>query len=301
LESSPSIATLDGLDRGCDLHQADELLAREPADLVELVHAHVDRNPAARTAELGTRRVGIPLPAGDERDLTQLSGEDAPSQFHELRYESSPVADLQQHPRVLAGATRGRDLLRRGAARLLTQDRKLQCRTCCDELSMQRRRRGDQHCLDATGGDRTLDTRVRPYSRADRLGACERTGRRIDDRHNPHRWRPGERSQVRTAHAPRTNDRQVQPIIDRHLERSINVEDIRAVSAAVAPSRRLACGRQGACGERFRKERRRCECCCAEPDRSALSTLRVCRDRAAWMTSSSPISRWIEPSPSPDV
>ena len=101
---------LDRRDRGCDLQQADELLTREPTDLIELVHAHVDGDPAARAAELGTRRVGIPLPARDECDLTQLSREDAPPQLHELRHEPSPVADLQQYPRVLAGSTRGRDL-----------------------------------------------------------------------------------------------------------------------------------------------------------------------------------------------
>src|SRR5690606_14219267 len=72
-----------------------ELLAGEPADLVELVDAHVAQDPATRCPEPGRRRLAVPLPRLDELDLTELAGGDRRLQALQLGHESAPVADLQ--------------------------------------------------------------------------------------------------------------------------------------------------------------------------------------------------------------
>src|SRR6185437_5973729 len=58
-----------------------ELLAAQPAHLVELVDAHVPEDPAAAGAKLRARRLPVPLRAGVEVDLPELALLDALTQF----------------------------------------------------------------------------------------------------------------------------------------------------------------------------------------------------------------------------
>src|SRR5437879_3695399 len=63
----------DAAEKRCDLP---ELLPSEPSGLVELVHAHVDEDPAAVSAEISARRLPVPLKARHHVDLAQLSRHD---------------------------------------------------------------------------------------------------------------------------------------------------------------------------------------------------------------------------------
>ena len=102
---------------------ARKLLAAEPADLVELVHAHVDEDAAAAGVELRRRRFAIPLVAGEEIQRAQFAIGDALTQALQRRHEAAPIRDLQLH-RAARGDRRGlARLIRRDAARLLAQDR----------------------------------------------------------------------------------------------------------------------------------------------------------------------------------
>ncbi len=66
-----------------------ELLAQEPANLVELVHSHVDRDPAAVDPELSRGRLLVPLVAHHLVDLPEHAGGDflaqRPQRGHEAR------------------------------------------------------------------------------------------------------------------------------------------------------------------------------------------------------------------------
>ena len=53
--------------------QAGDVLAGQPAQLVELVHAHVDRDPAAVRPEVRRRRPLVPLVAGDQVDDPEVA------------------------------------------------------------------------------------------------------------------------------------------------------------------------------------------------------------------------------------
>ena len=54
--------------------QAGDVLAGQPAELIELVHAHVDEDAAAVGAERRRRRLQVPLVAGHQVDGAQLTG-----------------------------------------------------------------------------------------------------------------------------------------------------------------------------------------------------------------------------------
>ena len=54
-----------------------ELLAAEPADLVELVHAHVPKMPPLRARNAALRRLAVPLEAGEQVDLAELARVDS--------------------------------------------------------------------------------------------------------------------------------------------------------------------------------------------------------------------------------
>src|SRR5262249_62373269 len=70
-----------------------ELLAGEPPDLVELVHTHVEEDPAAAGAERGGRWTLVPLPRPDLSRLAEHTGPDALPQLDERGHEATPVAD----------------------------------------------------------------------------------------------------------------------------------------------------------------------------------------------------------------
>ena len=53
--------------------EAGDVLAAQPAELVELVHPHVDGDPAAVAAELVARQLVVPLVAAQLEDLPQLA------------------------------------------------------------------------------------------------------------------------------------------------------------------------------------------------------------------------------------
>jgi hypothetical protein len=61
--------------RGDSLEPAD-LLAGEPADLIELMHSHVHEDAPATRAEARRRRLLVPLIAGDMIEIAQLAGDD---------------------------------------------------------------------------------------------------------------------------------------------------------------------------------------------------------------------------------
>ena len=84
-------------DRGNGGSSCDEFLAAEPADLVELVHAHVDEDAAAAGAECRGRRFAVPLIAGDEIQRAQFAVGDTLPQALQRRHEAAPVGDLQLH------------------------------------------------------------------------------------------------------------------------------------------------------------------------------------------------------------
>ena len=77
--------------------EANELLAAEPADLVEFVHAHVDEDATAAGLELCGWRFAIPLVAVEAIKLAELAGHDAPAQVLQRGHEAAPVGDLEFH------------------------------------------------------------------------------------------------------------------------------------------------------------------------------------------------------------
>jgi len=78
--------------------QARDVLAGQPAQLIELVHAHVDRDPAAVRAEHRRRRPLVPLVTGDQVDDAELARGDPVMQLPQARHEPPPVGHLQRNP-----------------------------------------------------------------------------------------------------------------------------------------------------------------------------------------------------------
>ena len=112
------------------------------------MHPHVHRDPAAVGAELGRRRLGVPLKARDLRDLPELSGRDPLAQRAQRRYEPPPIADLEDDPCAL-DRMRRRDRIGRGQPdRLLAQDGYSREGERLDELDVAIGRRGDQHAVE---------------------------------------------------------------------------------------------------------------------------------------------------------
>jgi hypothetical protein len=71
-----------------------DLLPGQPAQLVDLVHTHVDDDSAAAPLELGRRRVLIPLVEDDQRQLAESPCGDPLPQRHQLRQKPAVVPDL---------------------------------------------------------------------------------------------------------------------------------------------------------------------------------------------------------------
>src|SRR5689334_11127411 len=78
-----------------------ELLARQPAGLVELVHAHVDEDPAAVSSKIGAGGRAVPLKVRHAVEVAQLTCADALAQLPQRRHKASPKADLEWDVRAL--------------------------------------------------------------------------------------------------------------------------------------------------------------------------------------------------------
>src|SRR5437764_608264 len=79
-------------------HHVDDVLAEEPARLLDLVNAHVEVDAAAVLAEAERRRQLIPLGADQQVQLAELTRVDPLLQLLQTRDEPAPVADLQREP-----------------------------------------------------------------------------------------------------------------------------------------------------------------------------------------------------------
>ena len=100
-----------------------KLLAAEPTDLIEFVHAHIDEHAATAGVELRRRRFAIPLVAGKEIQCAQFAIGDALTQALQCRHEAPPYATcnftcVARGDRSSLARLTGRD-----AARLLAEDR----------------------------------------------------------------------------------------------------------------------------------------------------------------------------------
>ena len=101
-----------------------DVLAGQPAELIELVHAHVDRR--CRRCAPGTRPTAAPRPTG-----SRSPGGRRPAHRAAIRSRSAPqrghvpppVGDLERHARRRGGLGRGTGLRGGQPARLLAQDR----------------------------------------------------------------------------------------------------------------------------------------------------------------------------------
>jgi hypothetical protein len=96
---------------------------QKPSGLVELVHAHIDRDPAAVGPVPLGRQVVIPLHATELVDLAQLSLPDPPVQLAQLGDEAAPVSNLQQDPSLRGRACCRLCLLGADPSGLLAQHR----------------------------------------------------------------------------------------------------------------------------------------------------------------------------------
>ena len=190
--------------------QPDELLPGQPAELIELVDAHVDEDPAAAAPERSRRRPLVPLPARDEGELAVLSGRDRVAELDELGHEAPPVADLERDPSLAGEADGLGGVLRSRTARLLAEQVDARGRQVADELDMAVGRRGDQRGVDCARVQELLDGGMGTEPRRRGLGT-ERLDR-LDDGGDLDRRRGGERAKVHAAHPARTDDREAKPL-----------------------------------------------------------------------------------------
>src|SRR5262245_5669529 len=100
-----------------------DLLAREPADLIELMDGHVHEDAPAARAEARWRRLLVPLIAGGEIEVAQLAGNDARLQRLKAGHEAPPVGDLERYPGGSGGGGRFLPLAGGEAAGLFAEDR----------------------------------------------------------------------------------------------------------------------------------------------------------------------------------
>ena len=159
LSGSPSTggSTPDG--RGGDGGTC-QLLSREPADLVELVDAHVDEDATALGPERRRRRPLVPLLAPHEQDVAELARLDPVAQAAQRGDEPPPVPDLQRRSGLGRALEHRPSLLRRS------------CRTASRRaLARLRRATATRSPSDASREQR------RPRRRANRRRAARRRRR----------------------------------------------------------------------------------------------------------------------------
>jgi hypothetical protein len=148
--SAPCLARRKWIDRDrCHRRSnAGELLPAQPADLVELVHPHVNEDAAAAGVKLHRRRFAIPLVAGQEIQRAHLAIHDTTSQALQRRHEASPIGDLEFDIAAFGDRCRLARLLRRDAAGLLAKDRQPGIRNLRHKTQMQRAWRRHQDAIE---------------------------------------------------------------------------------------------------------------------------------------------------------
>ena len=87
------------------------LLPQEPADLIDLVYAHVDCNPTGIGPERSRRRLLIPLHARQLVDLAKLTRLDSRAEFAQLWHEPPPITDLKHYTALRRRIARAGGLL----------------------------------------------------------------------------------------------------------------------------------------------------------------------------------------------
>ena len=132
------------------------LFVQQPADLIDLMNAHVDRDPAAASPEGSRWRLLIPLHAGQLVDLSKLTGFNPGPESPQHRHEPPPIPDLKHNigPQGRIAGCGG--LLGRHPHRLLAEHRDAGRSKLPDEHGVHARWGGDQHRLCGTGGDQLL-------------------------------------------------------------------------------------------------------------------------------------------------
>src|SRR4029079_7648007 len=180
-----------------------EVLAAEPADLVELVHAHVPEDAAAGRPERGAGRLLVPLGACEQMDLAELAALDLLPQCLEGGNVPPPIRDLEWHAVAVDGLLGLADPCAREATWLLAQDRQAGRRNLCDQLDVERSGSGDQHGVDAARGEELRDVLEHRSPRFGHGRACLRAG--LDPRRRLDGGRSGERAEMGPAHASGTD------------------------------------------------------------------------------------------------
>jgi len=136
-------------DSGGERDHPTDLLPRQPPHLVELVHSHVDEDPASALTEPGGRRAFVPLPARDERELAVFTCRDPGAELDEFRDEAPPVADLEHDARLAGGPNRLRRIRGAPATGLLAEHGESGRHQGADELAVTVGGRGHQCRVDS--------------------------------------------------------------------------------------------------------------------------------------------------------
>ncbi len=148
-------------------------MAGEPADLVELVHTHVDEDAAAAGLKLRGGRLAVPLVAVDAVEFAECAGGDALPEVLQRRDEAAPAGDLEADVVALGDGGGGAGLGGGEAAGFLAQDRQTGGGDCFDQRQVTGRGGGDQHAIEVAGLQHGGDVGIvgqRVVRRRDRIG-----------------------------------------------------------------------------------------------------------------------------------
>ena len=199
LSTSPTASGSSTRRVGRDVDVAD-FLAGEPADLVDLMHPHVDEDPAAVRTELHAGWSLVPLGAHREMQGTHPTRGDPPAQVLQRGNEPAPIGHLQGHTvfgrRRLPASRASAALSPHGFSQRIGK-------TGAGDLSDQREvligRRRYQHAIDTAGFQHRRKRRIHRQATP-----AQRFGRRLMGLrhcHDPDRGRRVQGADVGSPHA----------------------------------------------------------------------------------------------------
>lgn len=189
--------------RGHRAYLAD-VLAGEPAELVELVHPHVDGDATAVCTELHRRRLLIPLVTRDEVDSAEATAVNSVPELPQRRNEPAPVSHLQRHPGRCGDLTGEPGLLGAHPARLLAQDRQPGRGDLPDDRPMLIAGSRDEHSVQGGTVQHLCHVGVQLHARPGQ--PFPDPGQGFSDRGDRHRAGPCEGTQVGAPHPARTDE-----------------------------------------------------------------------------------------------